>query len=128
MTQLAFDLIPAPPPAPRAWKVARQTCRGAWLHAEAIGLVNGRDEIVFRSLRYLWNRRQRSVTALQLARWLKVASPEWKTRERTWIVLNVRRALWHLRELGLADSRDPGPYEGAQLLWRHREQGSLPRP
>lgn len=128
MPQLDLFLEAAPPPAPRPWKVTRQTCRGAWLHAEAIGLITGRDELVYRTLRYFWNRSQHSATAVDLARWLKRANPEWRTRERTWILLNVRRALWHLRELGLADSREPRDGEAAGLRWRYREQGSEPRP
>ena len=109
----------------RIWKTARQTSRAAFFVLEQTGWTKTRQGIVGRALRYQWNRRQRSCTAVQVARWLRKAYEPWRRKDDTWILITVRRALFELRESGLADSVEaPGG-----LIWRWREQCDAgPRP
>ena len=118
-----LDLLADVTRTDRPWKTARSTSRAAFLEAEARGQINGRKEIVGRTLRHLWNRSQRSCTSRTLAKWIMCAGKDWRGHEWSWILLEVRRALSDLRKAGLVDTKP-----GAELLWRHREQGAGERP
>jgi hypothetical protein len=108
----------------RIWKTARQTSRAAFFALEETGWTKTRQAIVGRGLRYLWNRRQRGATAVQVARWLRKAHEPWSRKEWTWTLITTRRALDELRQAGLADSED-GP---TALIWKWVEQGCGQRP
>lgn len=103
-------------------KIARSVSRAQFLEAEARGQIRGRDELVYRTLRYFWNTAQRSVTSKHLARWIQKGRSEWRGREWAWILLETRRGLDDLRKKGLADTQ-PDKI-GREFLWRFREQGT----
>jgi hypothetical protein len=109
----------------RPWKVSRRTSRAAFYEAELHGRIRGREAIVGRALRGLWNRHQRSATSSHLARWIQLAGKDWVGREGFWILIETRRALSGLRKKGLADTADVGLRE---LRWRWREAGTGERP
>lgn len=110
----------------RPWKIARQVSRAAFLEAEARGQITNRREIVGRTLRYHWNRTQRSCTSRTLAKWIMKAGKDWPGREWSWILLETRRALCDLRKLGLADTQ---PHKiKHEFLWRWRDAATGERP
>lgn len=110
----------------RPWKIARQVSRAAFLEAEARGQITNRREIVGRTLRYHWNRKQQACSSRTLAKWIQLAGKDWKGREWSWILLETRRALCDLRKLGLTDTK-PNKC-GREFLWRWREAGTGERP
>lgn len=110
----------------RPWKRTRQVSRAAFLEAERRGQIAGRQEIVGRVLRYLWNSQQRSATSARVAWWISTAGRHWRGRERSWVLLETRRALCDLRRRGLVDTK--AAPNGREFLWRWREAGGGERP
>ena len=116
------SLLDLPETRTKAHKVARRTSRAAFFVAEDAGRITTREEIVGRSLRYLWNVSQRSATAKSVARWIIRHGKDWPGRDAWWILFETRRALSDLRKKGLVDTKDDKI--GREFLWRWREQGT----